>query len=310
MIEIIKTALIGLAVGMANVIPGVSGGTLAVVFGIYDKFINAITYSVKKIWANRKFAFPLLFGMLLGVLLFSKMITALYEMFPAQTDFFFTGLILGSVPMLFAYMLKDEACGTEEGGGADLPEKKAAKKFGAAKIAGIAVCAIFGFALILLFNYLESVCVGEKETLGYLPPLSVPLAARIFFAGIVGAVAMVIPGISGSLLMLIMGVYPIVITSIPALLNPETCVHAFFLLLPNGIGVLLGILCGAKLIGWLLKRFPNNTYAVIFGLICGSVLAVFPGFAVIDGFLMAAACALCLVAGAALAYFTSRFANE
>lgn len=304
MFEIIKTALIGVAVGMANVIPGVSGGTLAVVFGIYDKFINAITYDIKKIWANRKFVLPLLLGMLCGVLLFSEMITALYEKFPAQTDFFFTGLILGSVPMLFVYMVKDES------GGPDVSTEKTEKKFGAAKIAGIALCAIFGFALILLFNYLESIYVGEKDALGYLPPLGVPLAVRIFVAGLVGAVAMVIPGISGSLLMLIMGVYPIVITSIPALLNPETCVHAFFLLLPNGIGVLLGIICGAKLIGWLLKKFPNNTYAVIFGLICGSVFAVFPGFAAVDGFLMAAACALCLVAGAALAYFTSRFANE
>ena len=308
MIEIIKTAVIGIAVGMANVIPGVSGGTLAVVFNIYEKFINAITCNVKKLWANRKFVVPLFFGMLMGVLLFSKMITALYENFPAQTDFFFTGLIIGSIPMLFVYMIKDNSAGGTEEAAAEATVP--AKKIGAAKIAGIVVCALIGLALILTFNYLESVFVGEREKLGYLPPLSVPLAARIFIAGVIGAIAMVIPGISGSLLMLIMGVYPIVITSIPALLNPETCVHAFFLLLPNGIGVLAGILCGAKLIAWLLKKFPNNTYAVIFGLICGSVFAVFPGFNCFTGVLMAVASVVCLLAGAALAYFVSSYSKD
>jgi len=123
-------------------------------------------------------------------------------------------------------------------------------------------------------------------------------------------VAMVVPGISGSLLMLIMGVYPIVITSIPALLNPQTMVHAFFLLLPNGIGVLIGLISGAKLIAWLLKKFPNHTYAVIFGLICGSFFAIFPGFKSFASPLMVLACLLCIAAGAALSYFTSRFSKE
>ncbi|MBO7123772.1 MAG: DUF368 domain-containing protein [Treponema sp.] len=299
--DILKTALIGIAIGMANVIPGVSGGTLAVVFGIYDRFINAITYNVKKLWANRRFVVPIFLGMLFGVLLFSKMITALYGRFPIQTDYFFTGLIIGSIPMLFIYMVKepsqDDADGTER------------KTIGAAKIVGIVICAVAGLALILLFNYLEEKFSGPREKLGNLPPLSVPLAGRIFFAGLVGAVAMVVPGISGSLLMLILGVYPIVITSIPALLNPETTVHAFFLLLPNGIGVLIGLICGAKLIAWLLRKFPNHTYAVIFGLICGSFFAIFPGVNSFDGALMAVASFVCLALGAALSYFTSRFSK-
>ena len=72
----------GIIIGMANVIPGVSGGTIAVVFNIYDEFVNAITLNVKKLWANKKFLIPLLGGMALGVLLFSKFVTILYENFP------------------------------------------------------------------------------------------------------------------------------------------------------------------------------------------------------------------------------------
>ena len=82
MIEIIKTFFIGIFVGMANVIPGVSGGTLVVVFNIYDRFVNAITFNIKKLLKNWKFVVPILTGMLLGILLFSKLITILYRNCP------------------------------------------------------------------------------------------------------------------------------------------------------------------------------------------------------------------------------------
>ena len=105
MINIIRLFLIGISIGMANVIPGVSGGTLAVVFNVYDQFINAITFNLKKIWSNRRFVFPLLGGMAMGVLIFSKLISILYTHFPFQTNCFFTGLILGSIPLLYSLMI-------------------------------------------------------------------------------------------------------------------------------------------------------------------------------------------------------------
>lgn len=293
--EIIRTLLIGICIGMANVIPGVSGGTLAVVFNIYDKFVSAITLNFKKLWENRKFVIPMIGGMALGVLLFSKMITFLYSKFQIQTNYFFTGLIIGSIPMLFAYMMKKE-----EG------ENKRPVK----KIIITAICALIGFAIMLVFAYLETK-YSKSDVMDFsLPPLAVKLALITFFAGIVGAVAMIIPGISGSLLMLILGVYPVVIASIPALFNPHTFVHALLLLLPNGIGVLLGLLGGAKLVSWLIKTVPNYTYAVIFGLICGSIVNMFPGFAEINGALVAIACVICCIAGFAMAYFSSKFTAE
>ena len=92
--KMIQLLLIGIAIGMANVIPGVSGSTMAVVFNIYDRFVNAITLNVKKLWENRRFVIPVVGGMALGVLIFSKLITVLYEHFPVQTNYFFTGLIM------------------------------------------------------------------------------------------------------------------------------------------------------------------------------------------------------------------------
>lgn len=285
----------GICIGMANVIPGVSGGTLAVVFNIYDRFINAITYNVKKLWANKRFVGPLLSGMALGVLLFSKLITVLYENFPVQTNFFFTGLIIGSLPMIFSSTFKQ----SEE------------NKLSLGKTIGIIICATAGLAALLYFSYLEGTVDGVTPDMSSaLPELTFKLAMRIFIAGYIGAIAMVIPGISGSLLMLILGVYTIVMKSIPALFVPSEFFHALFLLLPNGIGVLLGLICGAKLVAWLLKKAPNHTYGVIFGLLLGSAVNLFPGFGGIENAGQAVACVLCVILGACMAYFSGKLAPE
>lgn len=300
MFSIIRFILIGIVIGMANVIPGVSGGTLAVVFNVYDQFLEAITFNLKKIWGNKKFVFPILGGMALGVLIFSKLISLLYSNFPFQTNCFFTGLIIGSIPLLFSLMVnggqkKDE-----------LDAETEAKNKSAGRIAGLVICAAVGFAVLVFFNYLEGVFDKSSVENMILPDWTVRLAIRIFIAGFIGAVAMIVPGISGSLLMLMMGVYTIIITAIPALFSPDTFLHALILLLPNGVGVLLGLVSGAKAISWLLKKFPHQVYAVIFGLICGSIIVVFPG---VSGFASVTGCissVICIAAGIAMAYFSSK----
>lgn len=303
MLKMILTFIQGICIGMANVIPGVSGGTLAVVFNIYDKFVDIFEFKIKKLWKNRRFVLPLIIGMVLGVLLFSKLITILYGKYPTQTNFFFTGLVLGSIPMLYKYMTN---------------KREGETKFKPAKIIGIAICALIGFALLVFLGQMEGV-VTEPELNGVLPDQTLALTIRIFVAGIIGAVAMLMPGISGSLLMLMMGVYTIVMSSIPALVeglftgNFPLFFKALFLLLPNGVGVLLGLWGGAKLIGFLLKKFPNHSYAVIFGLICASAVNIFPvfkkGFA-FESVTTGIVSIVCLLAGTAMAYFSSKLAPE
>ena len=288
--NMVQLLFIGIAIGMANVIPGVSGSTMAVVFNIYDRFVNAITVNIKKLIENRRFVIPVVGGMALGVLLFSKLITVLYENFPVQTDYFFTGLIIGSIPMLFSFMTK----------------KQDGQKFTAKKTISVVICALAGFAVLIGFGLLGSDVDTAKEISKSLPQWTFPLALHIFAAGFVGAIAMIIPGISGSLLMLIMGVYPIVMKSIPALFVPSQTLQAFFLLLPNGIGVLAGLLCGAWIVKTFLRIAPNQTYAVIFGLIAGSAIQIFPGIKGISGVLSGIACLLCVLTGIFLAYFSSK----
>ena len=301
--NILRTLAIGIIIGMANVIPGVSGSTIAVVFGIYDKFINAITLNIKKLRLNKKFVLPIIAGMASGVLIFSKIITVLYEKFPVQTNFFFTGLLIGSIPMLAALATK-----TKKG-----------IKIEKSKIASIIICALIGIAVMILFSLLESSFGTAQNMAGPLPVFSVKLALKIFVAGVFGAVAMIVPGISGSLLMLIMGVYPIVIKSIPALFLPESFFTALILLLPNGFGVLTGLLIGAKLIKNLLEKAPNHAYAVILGLLCGSALNICPltknifqgGFlkslSEFNGISLILSSAAALILGGAMSFLSSKF---
>ena len=301
--NILRTLAIGIIIGMANVIPGVSGSTIAVVFGIYDKFITAITLNIKKIWLNKKFVLPIIAGMASGVLIFSKVITVLYERFPVQTNFFFTGLIIGSIPMLAALATKT---------------KKGAK-IERAKIVSIIVCTLIGVAVMILFSILESSFGTSQDMAGPLPAFSVKLALKIFIAGLLGAVAMIVPGISGSLLLLIMGVYPIVIKSIPALFLPESFFTALILLLPNGFGVLAGLLIGAKLVKNLLEKAPNHAYAVILGLLCGSALNICPltknlflgdflkSLSAFNGISLILSSAAALILGGAMSFLSSKF---
>lgn len=295
--NMLVTLFIGCFIGMANIIPGVSGGTIAVIFNIYDKFVNAISLNLKKLKQNWKFIVPLLIGMALGVVLFSKIIQFLYDKFPIQTDYAFTGLIVGSIPMLYKYMTEMKR-----------PDGTERNKIKVTVLSVIGV--IMGIALIILFDSLQAK-YGAKDNLDFtLPPFSVPLAVKIFLAGIVGAIAMIIPGISGSLLMLIMGVYPIVVSAIPAFLNPSTFMHALILLLPNGVGVLTGLLLGAKLISFLLKKCQTITYAVILGLLIGSAFILCPYGEGFTSVIRAVSSIICFIAGIAMAYFSSKFTGE
>ena len=98
--EAIRLFFVGIILGVANIIPGVSGGTLAVVFNIYDRIIGLISLNIKKIFSEWKFILPIGLGMVAGIIGFSKVITFLFENYPMQTNLFFVGIIAGSIPLV------------------------------------------------------------------------------------------------------------------------------------------------------------------------------------------------------------------
>ena len=246
MLNYIKKIIAGIAIGIANVIPGVSGGTIAVVFGAYSDLIGAASLDIKTIKTNFKIYLCLFGGMGLGVLLFARLFKLVYERFPVQTNFFFVGLIIGSIFIIF-----------------DLVREKE-KESSFTKVSKI-VWFFIGLSIMLALYFFKGAAASSATAI---ETLSFGNFILLFFIGFAGAAAMVIPGISGSFLLLILGAYYTVIKAITDFNIP--------VLIPIGLGVLAGFILSARLIGFLMEKFPKITYAFILGLVAGSIRHMLP----------------------------------
>ena len=275
--KILKLILAGIVIGVANVIPGVSGGTMAVVFGIYDELIGVISFNIKQIFSKWRFWLPLGLGMGIGIIAFSKIVTFLFEHFPVQTQYFFVGIVLGSIPLILkrtSLALKKETLGNW-------------------------ISALVGLVIMLLMVFINTdsmVSIIQTE-------LTFGLGAKLLVGGALAAFAMIIPGISGSFLMVILGVYSTIIAAISDFNLPIICVVA--------VGVIIGIFAGAKGVQVLLNKVPNQTYGAIFGLVIGSVFAILPfretASFFVDGKILGFVIALvCAAAGFVLAFFSGK----
>lgn len=271
--EIVKLIGIGIILGIANVIPGVSGGTMAVVFGVYERLIAVITPNIKKILAQWTFWLPLFAGTGIGIILFSRVITFLFEHYPLQTNWFFIGIIAGSIPMI-CNRIRTEA-----------------KSQSPAPKISIIICAIITFVIMLITLFLRPDEGGHT----IYTMISAKLFLMLFCGAALAAIAMIIPGISGSFLMLVIGIYSTVIAAVSSLNIP--------LLIPVALGVLAGLLGGAGLIRILMARVPAQTYGAILGLVAGSIPVIYPGFGSVTTAIVSIICA---AIGFLVSYFSSR----
>lgn len=290
--EVLRLVLIGIVLGLANVIPGVSGGTMAVVFNIYDKFIGVITINIKKIIAQWKFILPLGIGMVIGIIGFSKIITFLFENYPVPTNFFFIGIILGSFPMILKRItVKKSTLEKDEKG---------------ISVITASIMVILGALLVIAFMFMKT---DSQEGI-IITQLTLTFGCKLFIGAALAAIAMIIPGISGSFLMLVLGVYHSIIAAISQFNFPVLIVVA--------CGVLLGLLSGASLVRFLITKVPSQTYAFIFGLVLASIVVIFPlaGFKEVLGqsmayfYLTCGIALICLCAGFALSYCFDKFSKE
>ena len=235
----------GMIIGVANIIPGVSGGTLMITLGLYEQIIYTISHFFKNFKKNLKFILPIGIGMVLAILILSKVISVCLDKYPFPTTFFFIGLILGGIPLLWN-------------------KAKAAKK----RLSNWAVFFIT-FAIILLFTFLKS---GDYVV--SLENLSFNNYLMLFVVGILSAASMVIPGISGSFVLMLVGYYEPIINTIKDLTNFSNLFSNMMILIPFGIGVVIGILLIAKLIEYLLKKFEVKTYYGILGFVFASIVSI------------------------------------
>ncbi len=232
----------GLIMGASDVIPGVSGGTIAVLLGIYDKLITAINGLFSKSWKKQLgFLIPLGIGMAAAVLLLSRVIEWLFEHYPGPTNFFFLGLIIGVLPYLF--------------------HKADAKSQFQTKHVLLLVIGVILIGTMLFLNPSEGTVIEDKTGNTYL---------LLFVSGFIASAAMILPGISGSFMLLVIGVYPTVISAISNLQLGTMAVI--------GAGIIIGIGAMSKIINFFLRNYHTGTFAVIIGLVAGSVFVIFPGW--------------------------------
>ena len=249
----IKLILRGMVIGVANIIPGVSGGTMMVVMGIYDKLIHAITHLKSEFKQALKLLVPIAIGMGLGIVILTEILTRALENFPVQTNFMFIGLIVGGLPVILK-KLKDTG-----------------KKVSVGNV--IAMLAFFALVVGMAM-------VGEAEGSGAEITINAINVIKLFFIGVIASATMVIPGVSGSMVLMLLGYYYTILDSVSAFLhgllefNMPVLLHNFGLLFPFGIGVLVGIGVIAKLVEIVFVKFPNYAYCAIIGLIVASPVGI------------------------------------
>lgn len=232
----------GLLMGISDLIPGVSGGTVAFILGIYDRLLSAISGFFSREWKKHiGFLIPLAIGMGTSILLLSRGIEFLLEHYFEPTQFLFLGLIIGVLPFIAIE--------------ADIKRQFKAKHY---------------VVLVLVAVFLASMAfINPRETI-VVTTLTPSTAIGLFFSGWIASMAMLLPGISGSFILLLLGVYSTVISALSDLNIPVIMIV--------GAGVAVGFIISSKVISYLLKNYSIITYAIIIGLIIGSVFVVFPGW--------------------------------
>ncbi|MCA0988707.1 DUF368 domain-containing protein [Guptibacillus algicola] len=254
----------GLLMGISDLIPGVSGGTIAMVLGIYKRLISGINGLMSKNWKKELgFFIPLLIGVVLAIILVSKVMEKLLNNYPQPTFYFFIGLIIGVIPFL-------------------LKTVEFKKTFKPVHYMLLVIAAVL-IAFTVVFKGGDSGTVKEA--------LQLKDYVTLFFSGWLASTAMILPGVSGSFVLLLLGSYQTVIHGLSSFQIP--------LILTVGAGIIVGLSLTGKAISLLLSKYTVSTYAVMIGLVTGSVVVLYPGFKSDSGIAIASIMTFLLGIGAA-----------
>lgn len=237
--KIVSNVIKGICVGGSMLIPGVSGGSMAMILGIYNELIS----SVSSFFKHKKKSITLLgtfaVGGLIGMLLFAKPLLYLTDKYTFPMMYFFIGAVLGSIPMIY--------------------KQAEIKKISIRSVIYI----LLGLLIILLISLIPKELFDVDLSNGIMDYL------LLIIAGVVSAVALVLPGISVSYMLLVLGMYEETIRAIDEFYLPY--------LIPLGIGLLIGIMLTTKILEKAMNSYREGSYLIILGFVVGSVVQVFPG---------------------------------
>lgn len=229
----------GMIIGATMLVPGVSGGTMAIILGIYDKMVSTVSSFMKDKKRNFVILSLCAAGGVLGMFLFSKPLMLVIETYPMPSMYFFMGAVVGSVPLIF--------------------RMSKLKKF---SIRGLMYIMI-GAAFVLALAYIP-VDTGESAAKGGIEGI-----VFLLVAGLVAAAALILPGISVSFVLLVIGLYDETVSAISSMYLPY--------LAPLGAGLIIGILLITKVLERAMESYPQPTCLIILGFVLGSITEVFPG---------------------------------
>lgn len=232
--------IMGILIGAGAILPGISSGVLCVIFGIYDKLVNSVLGFFKNWKENLTFLLPIVFGVGIGVVLLGNLLKTLFYLYPIPTKMAFLGLILGCVPSLF---------------------KVANSKKGFRL--HYLFYTLFSFAFTILLLLIENTMANSTLT-------NTSNALFLVLSGFIMSAGIVVPGVSSTVLLMILGTYEIYLDAVAS-------IH-ISVLLPMGIGLILGGLLFLRLTQYLLNNYFAQTYYTIIGFVLGSLLILWPGF--------------------------------
>lgn len=244
--EKIMIFLKGMILGSAMIIPGVSGGTLAISLGLYEKIINTISHFFKDFKNNLLFVINLGLGILASLVLGALILNYTFEHYPIPTIVFFIGLLIGSIPALLKRVnLKNT----------------------------LRISNVFYFLVgvsIVLGVYLLK---GNNDVV-FKDSFNLIQTIKLILIGIVAAATLVVPGISGSFMLMILGYYEPILKVITDLIKMNNITNNLIILIPFGIGVILGIIVISKIIEYLFKKYETKTYYAIIGFLVASIIEI------------------------------------
>lgn len=247
----LKKILQGMVVGIANIIPGVSGGTMMVAMGLYDSLIHAITHLKREFKKSMQLLIPIFAGAGIAIIVLARVFELLLETYPIQTNLAFCGLIAGSLPFIFK------------------------KVKGHTVTIGKIIPFLIFFAIVIAMALMG-------ETGGAAADVSFNLVnvIKLFFVGLIAAATMVIPGVSGSMMLMLLGYYDTILKTINRFMEAlakfdiPAMAGELGVLIPFGIGVLVGIGVIAKIIEFIFMKAEIHAYYAIIGLILASPIAI------------------------------------
>lgn len=229
----------GIAIGAGAILPGISSGVFCVIFGIYEKLLDSILNFFKDIKKNLVFLMPILIGAFLGIILFGNILNYILYEYPIQTKSIFIGFILASCFEIFE-------------------NTKKKYKLKIHYIFFFMFSLILGILSVMLENYLD---IFSNNSTNFL---------YLTFCGFLMSVGVVVPGVSSTIILMLLGVYSIYLSSISTLFFP--------VLIPLGIGLIIGCILFMIIIKYFLDNYYIQTFLSILGFTLGSIFVLFPNY--------------------------------